>query len=173
MDHITERGIVVDGLEYEVDLISYSTGLDSNAYRYEAGGYQRVGRGGVSLAGRRPPSRSTSRTSPLVRPEHVAALIARFLRAGVTVAEARGSRHPYHRGHEFLTIVVDHDTGNMVSVGKERVRVGQLGEVALMACTVEQGRARPSGRRRLPAQAPCRYGTAVHADWDAAACDRG
>jgi cyclohexanone monooxygenase len=113
VDHITERGIVVDGVEYEVDLIIYSTGFDAGAYTYDAGGYQLTGRDGVTLAEHwRPGMRSlhgmmTSRfpnffllggieqaaismNIPHVtsrQAEHVANLIAQFVRAGVTVAE--------------------------------------------------------------------------------------
>lgn len=113
VDHITERGVVVDGVEYEVDLIIYSTGFDSGAYTHEAGGYRLTGRGGVSLAehwqhGMRSlhgmmtscfpnffllggiEQAAISINFPHVtsrQAEHVAALTARFLRAGVTVAE--------------------------------------------------------------------------------------
>ncbi|MDQ0774220.1 cyclohexanone monooxygenase [Streptomyces aurantiacus] len=113
-DHVTERGIVFDGVEYEVDLIIYSTGFDSNAYTYKAGGYELTGRGGVSLAEhwqhgmRSLHGMMTSRFPNLFliggveqaaistnfahvvsgQAAHVAALTAGFLRAGVTVAEA-------------------------------------------------------------------------------------
>jgi cyclohexanone monooxygenase len=113
VDHITERGVVFDGVEYEVDLIIYSTGFDAIAYTYKAGGYELTGRGGVSLAEhwqhgmRSLHGMMTSRFPNLYliggveqaaistnlphvasrQAGHVAALIARFLRADVTVAE--------------------------------------------------------------------------------------
>ena len=113
VDHITERGVVVDGVEYDVDVIVYSTGFDTNAYTYKAGGYELTGRGGVTLAEHwRNGMRSlhgmmTSRFPNLYllggveqaaistnlphvtsrQAGHVAALIAGFLQAGVTVAE--------------------------------------------------------------------------------------
>lgn len=49
IDRVTERGIEFDGVEYEVDLIVYGTGFDAVAPTYKAGGYELVGRGGVSL----------------------------------------------------------------------------------------------------------------------------
>ncbi|MGE0217314.1 flavin-containing monooxygenase, partial [Mycolicibacterium sp.] len=113
VDHITERGLVVDGTEYEVDLIVYGTGFDAGAYTYEAGGYELTGRGGVSLAEHwRSGMRSlhgmmtsrfpnlfllggieqaaTSINNPHVvsrQATHVATLIARYLREDVTAAE--------------------------------------------------------------------------------------
>ncbi|GID26285.1 flavin-containing monooxygenase [Paractinoplanes brasiliensis] len=113
VDHLTEDGVVAGGVEYEVDLIIYSTGFDTNAYTYEAGGYDLTGRDGVSLAEhwqhgmRSLHGMMTSRFPNLYllggveqaaistniphvtsrQAEHVAALIARLLRDGVTVAE--------------------------------------------------------------------------------------
>ncbi|MCO1659911.1 flavin-containing monooxygenase [Pseudonocardia humida] len=113
VDHVTERAIVFDGVEYEVDLIIYGTGFDAMAPTYKAGGYDLIGRDGVSLAGHwRDGMRSlhgmmTSRFPNLFltggveqaaisinlphvashQARHIAALIARFRRAGVTVAE--------------------------------------------------------------------------------------
>lgn len=48
VDHITERGVVFDGVEYDVDLIIYSTGFDAIAYTHKAGGYELTGRDGVA-----------------------------------------------------------------------------------------------------------------------------
>ncbi|MFG1605264.1 flavin-containing monooxygenase [Actinoplanes sp. NPDC049265] len=113
VDHITERGVVVDGVEYEADLIIYSTGFDANAYTDKAGGYQLTGRGGMTLAehwqhGVRSlhgmmtthfpnffvlggvEQASISINLPHVtsrQAEHVASLVARFVDTGVTVAE--------------------------------------------------------------------------------------
>jgi cyclohexanone monooxygenase len=113
VDHITERAVVAGGIEYEVDLIIYSTGFDTNAYTYKAGGYELIGRGGVSLAehwqhgmrslhgimtsrfpnlyligGVEQAAISTNIPHVTSRQSgHIAALIAGFLRAEVTVAE--------------------------------------------------------------------------------------
>ncbi|PRY32418.1 flavin-containing monooxygenase [Umezawaea tangerina] len=113
VDHVTERGIVFDGVEYEVDLIVYSTGFDAVAYTDKSGGYRLTGRGGVTLGEHwRDGMRSlhgmmTSRFPNLFiiggveqaaismnfphvasrQAEHVAALVARLLREGVAVAE--------------------------------------------------------------------------------------
>lgn len=113
VDHITERGVVFDGVEYDVDLIIYSTGFDAIAYTYKAGGYELTGRGGVTLAEhwqngmRSLHGMMTSRFPNLFlvggveqaaistnlphvasrQARHVAALVARFLQASVTAAE--------------------------------------------------------------------------------------
>lgn len=50
IDRITETGIVVNGDEIAVDCIVFATGFQTNAYSHETGGYELVGRDGVSLA---------------------------------------------------------------------------------------------------------------------------
>ncbi|MBU3062595.1 NAD(P)/FAD-dependent oxidoreductase [Nocardia sp. NEAU-G5] len=113
VDHLTEHAVVVDGVEYDVDLIIYSTGFDAIAHTYKAGGYRLTGRGGISLAEhwqhgmRSLHGMMTSRFPNLFliggveqaaistnlphvasrQADHVAALVARFLRADVAFAE--------------------------------------------------------------------------------------
>ncbi|WP_329057942.1 flavin-containing monooxygenase [Amycolatopsis sp. NBC_01480] len=133
VDHVTERGLVFDGVEYEVDLIIYGTGFDANAYTYQAGGYELTGRDGVSLAehwqgGMRSlhgmmttrfpnmfliggvEQAAISINLPHVtsyQARHVAELVARFLRAGVTVAEATLEAEQ-RWAHEMARVHVDH-----------------------------------------------------------------
>ena len=49
VDRITERGVVFDGVEYEVDLIVYATGFEQNVPVYRAGGFDVIGVDGLSL----------------------------------------------------------------------------------------------------------------------------
>lgn len=113
VDHITERGVAFDGVEYDVDLIICSAGFYAIGYTCKAGGYELTGRGGVSLAerwqnGMRSPQGMMTGRFPDVflvdgveqaaisanlqgvssqQARHIAALIAPFLQANVTVAE--------------------------------------------------------------------------------------
>jgi len=51
MERITERGPVVDGVQYEVDCIVYGTGFEAELTPlYRRAGHDIVGRGGVTLA---------------------------------------------------------------------------------------------------------------------------
>lgn len=49
VERITERGLVVDGTEYAVDCIIFATGFRAGIYSYKSGGYELVGRGGVTM----------------------------------------------------------------------------------------------------------------------------
>ena len=49
VERITEKGLVFEGVEYEVDLIVYATGFEQNAPVYRAGGFDVNGVGGASL----------------------------------------------------------------------------------------------------------------------------
>ncbi len=49
VERITERGVVVDGTEYEVDCIIYSTGFEVGTAYTRRAGYDLVGRDGVTL----------------------------------------------------------------------------------------------------------------------------
>ncbi len=50
VDRITEKGIVVAGIEYEVDCIIYSTGFEVGTSYTRRSGYDVVGRGGKALS---------------------------------------------------------------------------------------------------------------------------
>jgi len=49
VDRITEKGIVVNGVEYELDLIVYATGFEVNEPYTQRSGFKIYGQGGVSL----------------------------------------------------------------------------------------------------------------------------
>ena len=49
VDRITEKGVVANGTEYEVDCLIYSTGFSASLPPFQAGDYQVVGRGGQDL----------------------------------------------------------------------------------------------------------------------------
>ena len=49
VDRITETGIVANGEEYPLDLIILATGFDVGAPPHKVGGYEVVGRGGMTL----------------------------------------------------------------------------------------------------------------------------
>jgi len=50
VERITEHGLVVDGVEYEVDCIIYSTGFEVGTSYTRRSGYDVIGRGGRSLS---------------------------------------------------------------------------------------------------------------------------
>jgi cyclohexanone monooxygenase len=50
VERITEHGVVVDGTEYPVDCLIYSTGFDVNTPLVQRMGYEITGRGGRTLA---------------------------------------------------------------------------------------------------------------------------
>jgi len=51
IDRVTERGLVHDGMEYDVDCIVYATGFEGELTPlYRRAGHEIVGRGGVTLA---------------------------------------------------------------------------------------------------------------------------
>lgn len=50
VERITDTGIVANGEEYAVDCIIFATGFDVGAAAHTAGGYEVVGRNGVTLA---------------------------------------------------------------------------------------------------------------------------
>ncbi len=52
VDHITERGIVANGIEYPLDCIIFSTGFDVSAGIFGGLGFDPVGVGGLSLTNR-------------------------------------------------------------------------------------------------------------------------
>jgi len=52
VERITERGVVVDGIEYEVDCIIFSTGFEVGTAYTRRAGYDLVGRDGVTLGGK-------------------------------------------------------------------------------------------------------------------------
>ncbi|MGP3536424.1 flavin-containing monooxygenase [Microbacterium sp. RD1] len=114
VERITERGVVVAGAEFDVDVIIYSTGFQAQAYTYDAGGYELRGRDGVSLADHwRNGMHSLHGMMTTAFPNlfliggveqaaisinlphvasrqavHIAALVSRFVGDGVVVAEA-------------------------------------------------------------------------------------
>ena len=49
VDRVTEKGVVANGTEYEVDCLIYSTGFSASLPPFQAGDYQVVGRGGQDL----------------------------------------------------------------------------------------------------------------------------
>ena len=49
LDRITEHALVFDGKSYEVDCIVYATGFELGAYSHKTGGFQLIGRRGLSL----------------------------------------------------------------------------------------------------------------------------
>jgi cyclohexanone monooxygenase len=49
LDRIEEDALVFDGKRYEVDCIVYATGFDVNAYTHRTGGFQLIGRNGLSI----------------------------------------------------------------------------------------------------------------------------
>jgi cyclohexanone monooxygenase len=52
VDRVTEKGLVFDGVEYEVDCIIFATGFRVGVPPYEAGEFTLIGRDGVDLADR-------------------------------------------------------------------------------------------------------------------------
>lgn len=52
LERLTENGLVVNGKEYAVDKIVFATGFDVGAAAYAVGGYDVIGRGGVSMKDR-------------------------------------------------------------------------------------------------------------------------
>ena len=50
VDRLTERGVVVDGVEYEVDCLVFATGFETGTTYTRRAGYDIVGRRGVSLS---------------------------------------------------------------------------------------------------------------------------
>jgi cyclohexanone monooxygenase len=50
VDRVTARGVVVDGIEYELDCLIYATGFEVGTDYSRRAGYGIVGRGGVTLA---------------------------------------------------------------------------------------------------------------------------
>ncbi|MDF7777159.1 NAD(P)/FAD-dependent oxidoreductase [Sphingomonas sp. AOB5] len=52
IERITETGLVVDGKEYPVDLIVFATGFDVGAAAHKVGGYELIGRNGLTLDAR-------------------------------------------------------------------------------------------------------------------------
>ena len=50
VDEITETGVIVDGKEYEVDCLVFSTGFEVGTSYTSQSGYDLIGRGGVSLS---------------------------------------------------------------------------------------------------------------------------
>jgi cation diffusion facilitator CzcD-associated flavoprotein CzcO len=49
VEQITERGVVVDGVEYELDCIVYATGFEVGTDYTRRAGHEIIGRGGVTL----------------------------------------------------------------------------------------------------------------------------
>lgn len=49
VERITENGIVVGGTEYRIDCLIFATGFRAGLYSHRSGGYQLVGRDGVSM----------------------------------------------------------------------------------------------------------------------------
>ncbi|MDB5481428.1 MAG: putative monooxygenase [Caulobacteraceae bacterium] len=49
LDRIEEQALVFDGRRYEVDCIVYATGFELNNYTNKAGGFQLIGRDGLTL----------------------------------------------------------------------------------------------------------------------------
>ena len=49
VDEITETGVIVDGVEYEVDCLIFSTGFEVGTNYTSQSGYDLIGRGGISL----------------------------------------------------------------------------------------------------------------------------
>jgi cation diffusion facilitator CzcD-associated flavoprotein CzcO len=49
VERITEHGVVVDGLEYELDCLIYATGFEVGTDYTRRSGYELVGRGGMTL----------------------------------------------------------------------------------------------------------------------------
>ena len=49
VERITERGVVVDGVEYELDCLIYATGFEVGTDYTRRAGYEVVGRDGVTL----------------------------------------------------------------------------------------------------------------------------
>lgn len=49
VEQITERGVVVDGVEYELDCIIYATGFEVGTGYTRRAGHEIIGRGGVTL----------------------------------------------------------------------------------------------------------------------------
>ena len=52
VERITEKGVVVDGTEYEVDCIIYGTGFEVGTSYTRRCGYEIIGRGGETLSGK-------------------------------------------------------------------------------------------------------------------------
>lgn len=49
VERFTETGIIANGTEYSVDCIIFATGFDVGAAAYKVGGYELVGRNGITL----------------------------------------------------------------------------------------------------------------------------
>lgn len=49
LDEITDHELVFDGQRYEVDCIIYATGFELGAFTHKTGGFQLIGRGGLSI----------------------------------------------------------------------------------------------------------------------------
>lgn len=50
IDRISEKGVIVDGVEYELDLLVFATGFDQESLYTERTGFDIVGRGGQRLS---------------------------------------------------------------------------------------------------------------------------
>jgi cyclohexanone monooxygenase len=50
VERITEKGVVVDGVEYELDCLIYATGFEVGTDYTRRSGYELIGRGGVKLS---------------------------------------------------------------------------------------------------------------------------
>ncbi|RLA41651.1 MAG: monooxygenase [Gammaproteobacteria bacterium] len=50
VDEITEKGVIVDGVEYELDCLIFSTGFETGSSYTKQSGYDLIGRNKVSLA---------------------------------------------------------------------------------------------------------------------------
>ena len=50
VERLTEDGMIVNGEEIKVDCIIFATGFEVNLYPHEMGGYELIGRDGISLA---------------------------------------------------------------------------------------------------------------------------
>ncbi len=49
VEHVTERGVVADGVEYGLDCVIYATGFEVGTDYTRRSGYELIGRGGVTL----------------------------------------------------------------------------------------------------------------------------
>ena len=59
VERITEHGVVVDGVEYEIDCLIYATGFEVGTSYTRRAGYEVTGRGGVTLTQKRADGVST------------------------------------------------------------------------------------------------------------------
>jgi cation diffusion facilitator CzcD-associated flavoprotein CzcO len=112
MERVTERGPIVDGHQYEVDVLVYGTGFEAELTPlFRRAGHDIIGRGGVSLADKWAPGAASlfgmmSRGFPnlfvmpapgqqavvTVNYTHLAVLGAEFIGGAVRVLEQRGVR---------------------------------------------------------------------------------